>query len=495
MKHGQYTGQPMNTHRFPIASANLSSRSRWTPAFLLLFFLAACAPSQPEPRPVILVTVDALRADRVGLYGPSPLPTPNLDRIGREGAIFWNAMAPIGRTTQGIGTVMTGLHPLAHGADGLGMVLPLSHRTLAQAFREAGYRTAAFSSNLFLRPGLGFEKGFDLFANPEPRWEGNSASALTAEASAWIESLPRDGKPFFLWLHLLDPHWTYQPAEEFAHRADPDWRGSIDFQRFRERGSPISGRMIFSADRELPSREVEHIRRLYNAEVVATDQAIGKLLAGLERTGWMEKAILVLTADHGESLGEHGYWFAHGEYAYEESLRIPLLIRAPGLIPPGTRISGPVSQESIAPTLADLTRLPAFPTPSPSLAPALLAGGAQTAPPTAVIHLSDHQLVHAENPRRPVSGREGRWWAIREGAWKLIRIPLGNGRFQEELFDLSHDPGEAQNQVDSRPDVASKLRSALVEHQRQLLAQWQRSGAQEPDTAVPESLRGLGYIN
>lgn len=457
--------------------------------------LTGCTHPRPTPPPVILITVDALRADRVGLYGKAPLPTPSFDRVGKEGALVREALSPFGRTSQGVGTVLTGLHPLIHGADGLGMALPPAPKTLAQAFHEAGYRTAAFASNIFLRPGLGFERGFDIYSNPSVRLEGNSASAATAEALAWIESLPKDDKPFFLWLHLLDPHWTYQPAEAFAHQADPDWVESPLFQQFEERHGPISGRTIFEAEKVLPPREREHMRRLYNGEAAATDHAFGSFLAGLERSGWLEKAILVLTADHGESLGEHGYWFAHGEYLYQETQWIPLLIRAPGRIPAGTRLLGPVSQESIAPTVLELAGLPSLPGPTgPSLAALLRQGGTQTAPPRAVIHLSDHVLVHPENPRRPVQGREGRWWAIRDGQFKLVRIPLGGGQFQEELFDLSRDPGESQNLAPSQTAEVARLRQALLESQRRLLAQWQRSGAEEPENLAPESLRGLGYV-
>lgn len=480
---------------FPAAPLNFCLWPRWAPVMIALSLTFCCAPHPPAPRPVILITVDALRADHLGPYHRTFLPTPAFDRLAAEGAKVQEALSPIGRTSQGIGTILTGHHPLVHGADGLGMALPDKLPTLAEAFQAAGYKTGAFVTNLFLRPGLGFERGFELYSNPRQRWEGDSSSALASEALAWIEAAHREQKPFFLWIHFLDPHWTYQPPPPWAQRADPEWRGETRFERFREGDAPINGKTIFGADRELPAHEVEHIRRLYAGEVAATDQALGQFLAGLDRLGLTGQAILALTADHGESLGEHRYWFAHGEYIYQESLHVPLLIRAPGLVPEKTEITGPVSTESVPATLADLAGLSHWSrTAGINLGPVLRRGGTQAAPAAPVIHLTDHLLVHPENPRRPVIGRPGRWWAIRQERWKLIRIPSGNGQFMEELYDLSADGNEMVNRLADYPDIAAQLRDTLLERQRFLLARWQQSGAAEPAVSVPETMRGLGYI-
>lgn len=470
--------------------------SRTWPILAAAAWAGACG-GPDSMRPIVLVTVDALRADHVGFYGTAPLPTPNMDQIGREGAAADYAVAPFGRTTQSIGTILTGLHPLAHGADGLGMQLPGRVTTIAEVLRLHGYDTAAFVSNIVLRPGLGFEQGFDIYSNPRPHWENDSAHDVTAEALAWAADPRRQKRPWFLWLHYLDPHWTYEPASEFARLADPDWAGGDKLLEELRHGRPPTGALVFGADRLLPQRSVTHVRRLYAGEVASADHALGQLLAGLDRLGLLDRSIVILTADHGESLGEHRYWFAHGEYIYEESLRVPLFIRAPGLVPPGTRIGGVVPLQDLAPTLLDL--VDASPAPGingESLARLLRQGGTHVAPPNVAVHLADHLLVRDENPRRPVRGREGRWWAIRDGAWKLIRIPTVNGQFQEELYNLAGDPRELHDLLAERPEIAARLRQSLAERQAALLARWQTSaaGAEVPTAVDPETLRSLGYV-
>ncbi len=320
------------------------ARSALLPLVLTLGAASAAgcgALSGPPPRPVILVTVDTLRADRVGLHGFA-FPTPALDAFGREGAWASTAYAPFPRTTQSVGSILTGLHPLQHGGDGLGMRLPESATTLAERFRERGYDTAAFITNIVLQPGFGFEQGFELFSNPEPRWVGDSAFALTGEAVAWLRSRPKDGKPFFLWVHYLDPHWSYEPRPEFARRTDPSGTGAGDLAQRVESGAVPWGRLLFDAPSVLTPAEIEQARRMYDAEVLQTDAAVGQLVAALKELGYWDGAVLAFASDHGESLGEHDYWFGHGEYLYDTTLHVPLMLRAAGQIPPGTRIDGVV---------------------------------------------------------------------------------------------------------------------------------------------------------
>lgn len=465
-----------------------AARRRRVALLVTIAVLAGCAAD--VPRPVVLVTVDALRRDRVGAYGRAPRPTPNMDGLARAGALVEDAVAPFGRTTQGVGSILSGLHPLAHGADGLGMTLPDRVTTLAEILRERGYRTAAFTSNAFLRPGLGFEQGFQIYADPRPRWEGNSAEALTDESLAWLAERSRSTEPWLLWVHYLDPHWTYEPPPDLAAEAGPP---DPVVEKVAQ-GFPPTGELIFRAPNLLAPGAIDHVRRLYDAEVAATDRALGRLLAALPR-----EAIVVLTADHGESLGEHGYYFAHGEYVYEPSLRVPLAVRAAGLIPAGTRVTGTVPLESVTPTLLGLLRAPV-----PEgldgldLSEALVRGGSVAAPPVSTVHLADHVLVRPENPRRPVPGREGRWWALRDGTKKLIRIPVSDGRFLDELYDLAADPGELRDLAAQDPATVARMVDALKEKQRALLARWQTSGATDArsaDDAGRDTLKSLGYAH
>lgn len=468
--------------------------------FLLGLALAplvgACNQAPPgKNRPLILVTVDTLRSDRLGVYGGS-LETPALDRPGREGALVETALASFGRTTQSVGSILTGLHPLHHGADGLGMPLPSKNETLAEILQKEGYKTAAFVTNLILKPGMGFEQGFQLFSNPPLRWTGDSSMSLTDEALAWLESQKDSRQPFFLWLHYFDPHWTYEPDESYLRRLDPGYTAPFQVPALIQKGEISWGRLIFSPHSFLTPREIEHIKKRYDAEILQTDAAIARLWSGLSRLGLMDRAVVVVTSDHGESLGEHEYWFAHGEYLYDSSLQVPLMWRAPGLIPPGTHLKGPVRLEDIAPTTLDLLRIEPPPhLDGVSLAESLRQGGMTEVPSATVIHLADHLLVRAENPRRPIPGREGRWRAIREKSWKLIRIPLGQGQFEEELFDLATDPGETHNLISQKPEEASRLRRRLESLSTELptgTSPEPRTGISAPDS---ELLRSLGYAH
>jgi len=469
----------MNHTRISLTLAGLVSAS---------VLLAGCAP----PRSVVLLTVDTLRADRIGLYGGGSLPTPNIDALGHEGIVAEQCVAPFGRTTQSVGTILTGLHPLRHGADGLGMSLSSVVETLPETLRGHGYETAAFTSNLMLRPGLGFDQGFGIYVNPEQRWFGNSAGAISNEGLAWLRSYveqPNSG-PFFLWLHYLDPHWPYRPDPELARLADPEWSGAFWLQ---ESGPGPKEHIRFNAPAHLSEKEIEHARRLYDAEVAGTDRAIGEFLAGLDELGISDSVLVVFTSDHGESLGEHSYWFGHGEYLYDETLVVPLLLRAPGLLQAGQRLPGLTRLEDIAPTVLDLLGIEtSVDVDGRSFADAIRDGGKRVPEDVAELQLTDHILVREPDPRRPLPGREGRWRAVRENRWKLIQIPLGSGENAEELYDLANDPNETTNLLDRRPEEAERLRLRLTR-----LAESVSTGTIEQDDPSLEehmdTLRGLGY--
>ncbi|MDQ7006501.1 MAG: sulfatase [Acidobacteriota bacterium] len=455
--------------------------------------IASCWP-RATPPPVILVTIDTLRADHVGLSGVAPHPTPAMDRVGLEGAWAPMAVAPFGRTTQSVGTILTGLHPLHHGADGLGMVLPGEVTTLAEAFAAAGYRTGAFVSNVNLRSGLGFEQGFEVFSNSRARWKGDSAPALTREALAWIDSLS-NSEPFFLWVHYLDPHWPYTPPVEILRRTDPEGSGELDIFRRVEGGELTKGQVIFFADEVMTSQAIERTRRAYQAEVVETDQALAALLRGLEQRDLLDGSILMLAADHGEAMGDHRYWFAHGEYLYDDTLRVPWALRAPRIVPAGTRLDGLVLLEDIAPTLAHLAQVD-FPAEVDGLDLSLLLarGGVQSIEERPQIHLADHHLVHPENPRRPVPGRAGRWWALRRGPWKVIEIPQRDGGRTFELYNLQRDPEEAHDLAAEQTEQL-RLMVQQLERLRQELGPGPDGEAAAGSAEELDALRGLGYMN
>ena len=477
---------------------------------LLLAGLFAAAGCGRAPRAsAVLITIDTLRADRLGCYGYARPTSPHIDALARQGMRFERARTTLPRTTQSIASILTGRLPKTHGARGLFARLPEANLTLAEALRQAGYRTAAVVSNTFLRPGQGFEQGFDSYDNPESRWDADSAGAVTDAAIAWLGRAPQD-RPFFLWVHYLDPHWRYEPDPSWAHLFDASFSEPFTVYQDLDARRYTKGRLIF--DPPLTARQEDHVRALYDGEIAQTDAAVGRLLERLDRLA--SPLLVVLTSDHGESLGEHGYHFAHGEYLYEEGLRVPLLVRFPGAVAAGTTNDGMALNIDVAPTIVALLGVDRLQGVEgrPLLVPAAASAPPGASPPARFMAAegrpfswaeSDFQLIHPENPRFFIRGPRGRWSSACDGRYKLIHIPVPGGEMLE-LYDLRDDPGEARNRIDD-PALA-EVRQRLL-HEVTRFADYgtgagdvaaPRDGETRPGTLSPdeeERLRSLGYIN
>ena len=459
----------------------------------LLLFPGGCGGA---PRPsVVLITIDTLRADRLGCYGYGLPTSPRIDALARKSILFERAYTSLPRTTQSIASILTGRHPKSHGARGLFSSLPAVNRTLAEILKEAGYETAAVVSNTFLRPGQGFEQGFDLYDNPERRWDANSADEITAAATAWLDQ-GHDRGAFFLWVHYLDPHWRYAPPPPYDHAFDPEFEGPFTVHADLDAGRFTKGQVIF--EDVLPARQADHLKSLYDGEIARTDAAIGALLDRLDRVP--HPVLLVLTADHGESLGEHAYRFAHGEFLYEPGLRVPLLIRLAGRLPEGARIPGLAMNIDIAPTILALLGIDRLQ--GVEGRPLLVAAprGAPAFEPAAgrplVLAESDSDLIHPENPRYYIPGPPGRWTSASDGRHKLILIPRPGGEIVE-LYDLEQDPGETRNLADA--PLLAPVRSRLLREAKQFAdygpGPLPRPGEESLSEEDRARLRSLGYLN
>jgi arylsulfatase A-like enzyme len=479
---------------------------------LLLAGLLAAAGCARAPRPsAVLITIDTLRADHLGCYGYAPPTSPHIDALARQGMVFRQARTTLPRTTQSIASILTGRLPKTHGARGLFAHLPEANLTVAEALRQAGYSTAAVVSNTFLRRGQGFEQGFDSYDNPESRWDADSAGAVSDAAIAWLDRAPHD-RPFFLWVHYLDPHWRYEPDPSWADTFDPSFSEPFTVYQDLDAHRYTKGRMIF--DPPLTPRQEQHVRALYDGEIAQTDAAVGRLLDRLDHLD--SRLVVVLTSDHGESLGEHGYHFAHGEYLYEQGLRVPLVIRFPGAVEAGSVNDGMALNIDVAPTMLALlgvSRLQGVegrPLLVPAAGTAAVAGGASGAPGFTAADgrpfswaESDFQLIHPENPRYFIRGPRGRWSSACDGRYKLIHIPAP-GREMLELYDLRDDPGESRNLVDD--PAYEEVRRKLL-HEVTRFADYgtgagdvaaPKGGEAGPEALSPEEeerLRSLGYIN
>ncbi len=397
---------------------------------------------------VLLVTIDTLRADRLGCYGFSLARTPNLDRLAREGVRFEDvtAVAPI--TLPSHTSLMTGLLPPAHGVRDNGTyALGAGAVTLAERLKAAGWATHALVSALVLNRRYGLDQGFDsydddLWGEDVPKLfliRDRPARKTADRLLDWLEGWKRGGraKPFFAWVHFFDPHQPYEPEVQ---------------------------------DRPLAPTP-------YDAEIAGVDRALGRVLEKLRQDGLLEDTVVVVTGDHGESLGEHGEK-THGVFVYDATVRVPLLFRFPRLLPRGRVYQGPVSSVDVAPTLLGLLGLPGGEeTEGTSLLPALRG----EAPPPARPQYCESLLSEVGFGMAPLH-------SVRSGGFKYVRAP------RPELFDLAADPKELVNLYDRDRRRAALLDDVLG---RTMDASARRSVAADASPMskeTMEALRALGYL-
>jgi choline-sulfatase len=389
-------------------------------------------PAPPGPPPsVLLVTVDTLRADRVGAYGDALARTPHMDALARAGVSFARAFTPAPLTLPAHASLMTGLLPPQHGVRGNGFALGAGKATLAETLKARGLQTAAFVGGFPLERRFGLARGFDVYDDAFGRPAGihfdfaeRRADAVVAAALGWLAG--RSG-PAFVWVHLFDPHAPYDPPPEF--RGDDPYRGEIAF----------------------------------------ADDALGRLLGAWDaRPG---PSFVALASDHGEAFGEHGEE-SHSLFVYDTTLRVPLVVRGPGL-PAGRRIETPVGLADLASTLAARVAAPAGREAAPLPGRDLLDGAVTAAP------------LYAETlaPRLDFGWSDLR--ALRDGRFKYVRAP------RPELYDVEADPGETRDLSAREPAVRDRLEAALAATLERLGDAEARRGA-DPEAA--ERLRALGYV-
>lgn len=393
----------------------------------------ACAP-QPRAEPplsVLLVSIDTLRADRLGAYGDAKTRTPVLDRLARQGVVFERAYTPVPITLPAHVSLMTGLLPPAHGVRGNGaFALGPAVPTLAEALKTSGRKTAAFIGGFPLVRRFGLDRGFDEYDDAMAKAQGvnydfaeRRARDVVDGATRWLNVNPG---PVFVWVHLFDPHAPYDPPPEF--RADDPYRD----------------------------------------EIASVDAALSVLMPAWDaRPG---PSIVVVTSDHGEAFGEHGEW-SHSLFVYDTTLQVPLIVRGPGF-EAGKRSSVSVGLTDVAATVLEAAGVTAGSLPGVSLTTALGPNARD-------------RSLYAETmaPRLDFGWSDLRSW--REGGFKWIRAP------RPELYAIGDDPGELTNRARDDPQRSRAFEGALS---KALGAIGEKSARRAPDAESAERLRSLGYV-
>lgn len=400
---------------------------------------------------LVLITLDTLRADHLPPYGYDRVETPSLDRIAAEGVRFAEVASPVPITLPAHASIMTGQYPPVHGVRH-----NATHRlqdealTLAELLRERGWATAAFVASFVLDRRFGIAQGFDEytdFSGLEAEAVGRQLLALERrgdevvdDALEWLDGRREGrGEPFFAWVHLYDPHSPYEPPEPYASR---------------------------------------YADRPYDGEIAFTDEMVGRLIDGIGARGLAEDTLVVVAADHGEGLGDHQEEF-HIYYVYDSTVRVPLILWAPGSLPEGLVVEGQASLVDILPTALGLLGVE---DPVAADRQGVDLRGAMATPGSTGSPAYSESLV----PLLTFGWSELR--ALRFDGWKYIAAP------RPELYDLRADPGETRNLVETEADRAADLRGRLEqlvgdEDPGDLVA-----GQETMDPETLERLRSLGYI-
>jgi arylsulfatase A-like enzyme len=429
--------------------------------------LAAFGCGAPQRPNVILISIDTLRADHVGAYGQPRPTTPALDRIAAAGAVFEQAFAPSPWTLPSHASMLTGLAPARHGLVDVDRVLAPAISTIAEELRAAGVRTGAIVNSAFLGPANGLDRGFERFRHVPETGPRPAAPRMIGEVAAWLDAWQEE--PFFLFFHVYDVHSDYIPGPEQRALFVGPYEGPQD-------GTTAQLRRIRRGEYEPTPADQAHVRDLYAGGVRRTDDALATLYATLDGLDLARDTFVIVTSDHGEELFERGD-VLHGRTLYDESIRVPLVVRGPG-VAAGSRIAQPATHADLTPTIRALFGLAARDADGIDLGPWLRGEAAPTGR-ALVAEIAPQRMLDEDRPPRLV--------AVRTPEAKLIR-DLDADRV--ELYDLVADPGERRDVAAAQPERVAALAPALDAYVAQA-----RAVAEQVELSAEEveRLRALGY--
>jgi len=443
-----------------------------------------------EKTNVVLVSIDALRADHLGAYGYAKTTTPEIDELAQDGAVFLNAVTSAPWTLPAHVSMLTGLYGIRHRVCTREDVLDPDVPTLADLMKKRGYFCAAVTGGGFLGSAFGFAKGFDTFdvrgidiTRPDLAEEcfGDVAQQLDALAA----------KNFFLFVHTYQVHSPYRSPSPYKTMFTGERPRLTSFDVLKD----LDGKQGFFA--KLPEEDRQNIIGLYDGEIRYTDERlIGPLVAKLRQTGLYERTMLIVTSDHGEQFYDHGSW-NHGNFLYEDVLRVPLIIKFPGSRYRGRKVTAAVRLVDILPTVLE------------TVDPSAMDGeydGQSLMPMLAEAHPQDRAYladVFDRSSPGDASGLPMRV-AMKSGPWKFIMNQPWSKTYLEkspspppelprfELYNLAEDPGERTNKAGDHPDLVRKLQADL--NALYAAAKAKKGLKSRLNKELEDQLRALGYI-
>lgn len=446
------------------------------------------APVEPagdreKPKHLVVLLVDTLRADKLSPFDEGTrVRTPVIDRIASEGTTFLQAQSPAPWTKPSVASILTGLHPMTHGAKTQAAVVPGSAVFLGEHLKAQGWATAGFIGNGYVSDKFGFDQGWDRYRNFIREGANTDASNIFQEAGDWAAA--HKDEPFFLYVHTIDPHVPYDPPADFLKLYD-DRDGYDGVVKARSTGDLLAKAKKNPPQVTFDASDRKRLEALHDGEITQHDVELGKFVDRLNRLGIWEDTLFVFVSDHGEEFDDHGSW-GHGHSIYQELLRVPLVMRYRGGVPQGRRVASAVGTVDIAPTVLEVLGMPPLPD----------AEGRSLVP----LFADDHP-PGVVNVGMSEWGEERRVLTTR--AWKLVL----RGNLTTAMFDLASDPGEQQQKDVGDFPIAARFTRIL---QGQYLAATDRrswmsaeqgasrrldGGEADMDPATCEQLKQLGYVD
>jgi len=424
----------------------------------------------PRVRNVLVYLTDTLRADRLRVYSESTrVETPGLSAWAARAATFLGGHSQENWTKPSVTTLLSGLYPWEHRATSEDAQVPGSVELLSERLRGEGFHTGAFVANGFVSDRFGFDQGWGSFRNYVREGRPNLARFVAADVVAWLDARPSD-RPFFLYVHTIDPHVPYMPPAEDLARYDAEpYDGVVDFGRDRGLLEKVKSGAL-----RLNDRDRARLTALYEGEISYHDRHFASVIEALERRGLDDDTIVVFTADHGEELFDHGS-VGHGHSVYEELIRVPLIVRWPGVTDGALRIEDAVGLVDVMPTVLEALGMPIPEELSGRSMGTLLAGRSEGA------------------PRATVTGFMDGWRTIVVGRYKLIQRTTSRWM----LYDLVDDPGEQRDLAAERPIAVRYLRGllgvTLAEAEAPSVVRAHDAERAVIDPALRQQLEALGY--